>query len=168
MITTAVLRDKKLFETIAADPSAITDHNAIARCIEIKAEIVSSDPFEHGERKLLNLGHTAGHAIEIASNFGISHGNAVAIGMMLAAEAGVRSGITSCECKEKIKAALKANNLPTTSAVDPEKLIEIMLKDKKRSGNTITLIVPREIGDCLRCETSVDKLSEFWCSASGK
>ena len=133
----------------------------IKRCVEIKRDVVYRDEFENGERKLLNFGHTIGHAIEKCSHLSISHGNAVAIGMVIATRGAYKMGITPENFTEMLIEILKANGLPTACEFTAEELYKISLSDKKRSLDTISLIIPEKYGLCKIEKISVDNLKEF-------
>lgn len=147
-IKTGVLCDESLFAlfedgTLTADPGEV-----IARCIAYKAGVVERDEKEQGERKLLNLGHTVGHAIEKCSGFTIPHGHAVAAGLAIMARAAETLGWTEEPLAARIAACLAKNGLPTGTDYTAEALAQAALSDKKRAGNTITVVVPRRIGAC--------------------
>ena len=133
----------------------------IKRCVEIKRDVVHRDEFESGERKLLNFGHTIGHAIEKCSHLSISHGNAVAIGMVIATRGSYKMGLVGEDFTEMLVHILKANGLPTTCEFTAEELYKISLSDKKRSLDTISLIIPEKYGLCKIEKISVDNLKEF-------
>ena len=147
-IKTGVLCDESLFSlfedgTLAAEPSEV-----IARCVAYKAGVVERDEREQGERRLLNLGHTVGHAIEACSGYAIPHGHAVAAGLAVIARAGEALGWTEEPIAARVAACLRQNGLPTGSDFSPEALAEAASADKKRSGGDITLVVPKRIGLC--------------------
>lgn len=133
----------------------------IKRCVEIKRDVVDRDEFEKGERKLLNFGHTIGHAIEKCSNLTISHGNAVAIGMVIATKGAYEIGMSDEDYSETLLQVLKANNLPTNCEFTAEQLYKASLSDKKRSLDTMALIVPEEYGLCKIMKLPVDDLLNF-------
>ena len=147
-IKTGVLCDESLFAlfedgTLKADPAEV-----IARCVAYKAGVVERDEKEQGERKLLNLGHTVGHAIEKCSGYAIPHGHAVAAGLAVMARAAERLGWTEEPLAARIAACLAKNALPVSTEYAPEALAEATLADKKRAGDSITIVVPRKIGLC--------------------
>lgn len=147
-IKTGVLCDESLFAlfedgTLTADPGEV-----IARCIAYKAGVVERDEKEQGERKLLNLGHTVGHAIEKCSGFTIPHGHAVAAGLAIMARAAETLGWTEEPLAERVAACLAKNGLPTGTDYSAEALAQAALSDKKRAGDTITVVVPRRMGAC--------------------
>ena len=133
----------------------------IKRCVEIKRDIVNRDEFEKGERKLLNFGHTIGHAIEKCSNLTISHGNAVAIGMVIATKGAFELGLSYDDYSDVLLPILKKNKLPTTCNFSADELYKITLTDKKRSRDVISLIVPEEYGLCKIHKISVEQLKDF-------
>ena len=160
-VKTGVLCDEGLFAlfedgTLKADPAEV-----IARCVEYKAGVVERDEKEQGERKLLNLGHTVGHAIEKCSGYSIPHGHAVAAGLAIIARASARLGWTSgdgARTAERICSALRLTGLPISTEYTPEALAEAALADKKRAGDSIMIVVPKEIGACALMEIPVSEL----------
>jgi 3-dehydroquinate synthase len=147
-IKTGVLCDESLFAlfedgTLTAAPAAV-----IARCVTYKAGVVERDEKEQGERKLLNLGHTVGHAIEKCSQYAIPHGHAVAAGLAVHRPVRRAPGWTEVPLAERIAVCLTKNGLPTSTAYPPQALAEAALADKKRAGGEITLVFPRRIGNC--------------------
>ena len=147
-IKTGILCDESLFSlfedgTLTADPAEV-----IARCVAYKAGVVERDEKEQNERRLLNLGHTIGHAIEKCSNYTIPHGHAVAAGLAIMARAAQRLGWTDEQIAERIVDCLSKNGLPTSTAYSAEDLAYAASADKKRAGSDITIVVPRKIGTC--------------------
>lgn len=120
----------------------------VVRSIEIKAEIVLSDEREHGLRKVLNFGHTIGHALEALSGYQLAHGEAVAIGMALESAVAERAGIAEAGTSERIRVALGAAGLPTDrpKAISGEKVMAAMRSDKKVRGGMVEYSLPRCIG----------------------
>ena len=133
----------------------------IKRCVEIKRDVVDRDEFEKGERKLLNFGHTIGHAIEKCSNLTISHGNAVAIGMVIATKGAFELGLSYDDYSDVLVPLLQKNNLPTTCAFSADELYKVTLTDKKRSRDVISLIVPEEYGLCKIHKINIEQLKDF-------
>ena len=122
----------------------------IAENLAVKVGIVREDPFERtGRRLLLNCGHTVGHAVEIATNFAVSHGEAVAIGCVEEARLAVRMGLAAPEWPDELAARFAAVGLPTTllNGLTFDALIPLMRGDKKRTGNTVTFALPCGNGD---------------------
>jgi 3-dehydroquinate synthase len=116
--------------------------------IEIKSAIVSRDEHEGGLRKLLNFGHTAGHAAEILSGFTISHGEAVAMGMVVEARIAELAGVAERGTAETIRNAVAGAGLPVElpSGMDAARMLEVMRTDKKVRGGTIQYSLPSTIG----------------------
>lgn len=145
-----VIRDAALFRLLAT-PGGFQENlrQVIARCVEIKAEIVAGDEFDRGERALLNFGHTLGHAVERESDFAISHGQAVAIGMVAVTRLAEERGWCEAGLHAQIAQALELYELPVELPYPWERLAEAMLHDKKRRGNELTLVVPECLGRCV-------------------
>ena len=155
-----VLFSQKLFDTLAqGKPDDLTD--IITECVSFKAHIVEIDELEQNERKLLNLGHTLGHAIEKCSNFGITHGHAVAVGMALIARAGEAMGITQSGAAEQIENCLLKHSLPISCDYEADKLAQAAMSDKKRAGDSITLVLIDRIGECLLKKEPLSALREY-------
>lgn len=152
VIKYAVLFDPELFGILERDGLDFDREAVIARCIEHKRNCVQADEFDRGHRMLLNLGHTIGHAIEKCSNFKISHGKAVAIGLAIICRA------VKCPDADRIIALLRKFGLPTATDLPATDLWEAALSDKKRSGELVNLIVPKAIGDCRIAPTTVEEL----------
>ena len=120
----------------------------IVRSVEIKADIVSRDEREEGLRKVLNFGHTIGHAVEMVSGYSLLHGEAVAIGMALESKLAERIGLAKTGTAAIVIRTLQAAGLPTNLPKEcgPEAVVEAMRSDKKgRSGNT-RFALPLRIG----------------------
>jgi 3-dehydroquinate synthase len=162
VIKYAVLRDGALFETLERGGLAAACGAAVIQCcLEIKRDLVEEDEFDRGCRRLLNLGHSFGHAVEACSDYRIPHGQAVAIGMAMIAQASAEKGICSFETAERIREGLCALTLPIETAIPGEKLLDSLLRDKKRSGDTMNLIVPESIGSCRVEKASVKELGTW-------
>lgn len=140
--------------------------NAIALCVAQKRDVVNADEFDRGQRQLLNLGHTFGHAVESCSRFTVSHGKAVAIGMAMMARAAREKSLCTQETVDEILALLARFSLPTECRYPADMLLGAMLADKKIAGGTIHLIVPEAVGRCRIEAVSVDALSD-WLRAGG-
>ena len=153
MVKTAILFDHEMFSALehlamlAPLERLASLEKLVDRCAAWKQKIVDEDFKEGGKRKLLNLGHTFGHAIEKVSDFAIPHGEAVAIGMRI-----VGKDVPA------IGKILDAYGYPKYGGFDNAKILEAIRGDKKRSGDTITLIVPRKIGECELVETPMSEL----------
>lgn len=156
MIKTAILFDHEMFSalehlaTLAPLERLASLEKLVERCVNWKQKIVDEDFKEGGKRKLLNLGHTFGHAIEKVSDFSISHGEAVAMGMR----------IVGTDMPE-IDRILDAYGYGKLEGLPKDRIIDAIRRDKKRSGDRITLVVPRKIGECELVETPMTELEEW-------
>lgn len=129
--------------------------HAIRRSCEMKAEIVARDETERGDRALLNLGHTFGHALEAATGYGdrLLHGEGVAIGCVLAFEVSQKLGLCSQECPSRVRAHLRDMKMKTELSdiagelPDADDLIALMGQDKKVLDGKLRFILARDIGD---------------------
>lgn len=147
IIKYGVIADRPLFEMLSGPVNKHIEE-IIARCLNIKCRLVFEDEFDNGSRQLLNFGHTFGHAVEKCSGYGVSHGKAVAIGMVMAACAAAELGICGPECPGQIRDTVRAHGLPDSTGISKEALLDVMRSDKKRSGEAITFVFPEEIGRC--------------------
>jgi 3-dehydroquinate synthase len=138
---------------LAREPAALAQ--AVARCVEMKAEIVAEDETEQGRRALLNLGHTFGHALEAETGYGeaLLHGEAVGAGMALAFRFSASQGLCASQEAARATAAIAAAGLPTALAdvsatpFEAERLVRHMAQDKKAQGGKLTFILARKLGD---------------------
>lgn len=129
----------------------------IRRNVFLKLKIVRKDPFETGDRKLLNFGHTIGHAIE--NTCGIAHGQAVAIGMVMAA--GISAGESGFNGARILKTVLSNYGLPIRIKFDAEAVFEVLKLDKKRSGSQINFIVLEQTGKAFIKAISLSRLKSY-------
>ncbi len=156
VIKYGVLYDETLFAHLEEKGLGFDREDVIARCVELKRDVVAQDEFDRGQRQKLNLGHTVGHGIEACSGYRISHGSAVAAGMCMVSRAAARKGICSQSCAERIENVIQAFGLPTSSEYSAKELYRWALSDKKRSGGTVNLILPEKIGFCRMEATAVE------------
>ncbi len=131
---------------LAHDPDTLS--HAVRRSCELKAAIVAADERETGARALLNLGHTFGHAIEAGMGYGAwLHGEAVAAGMIMAAELSARAGMIGAAEVRRVRELVARAGLPTEGpALSPERYLELMAVDKKASGGKLRFVVLEAIG----------------------
>lgn len=155
-----VLCDPALFDAFRGDAKSSIE-SIVARAVEIKGEYVSRDERESGERMFLNLGHTLAHAIEKLSGYTVPHGHAVAIGTVLIARAGEKTGVTKPGTADELIDIFKRNNLPTETAFTPDELFGAAKGDKKRSGSQITVVLIEEIGKCRLEKLELDELRKL-------
>jgi 3-dehydroquinate synthase len=142
----ALIRDSGLYQRLCAyNGRSIRPHlgEIAGRCCEIKREYVQQDTFDRGARMQLNFGHTLGHAIELSVE-GILHGEAVAMGMVAAAGWSEALGVCPSGTRERTEAILAQYGLPTEIKRAPA---ELMMQDKKGAGDSISVVLLRDIGD---------------------
>lgn len=157
VIKHCIIADPDLFEQLRAAPPltpADVKIEWLTRAIQVKTDIVERDPFERGERAKLNLGHTFGHAYEILSEFTLTHGEAVSIGIVTAARLSERLGLAEKGVAQTIESTLDAFGLPTAwdYAASPEDIWTMMQSDKKKAGAGLRFVLPRAIGDVVVTE----------------
>ena len=155
VIKYGILYDPKLFAHLEEKGLDFDREAVITRCVELKRDVVMEDEFDTGARMKLNLGHTIGHGVEARSNFTLSHGKSVAIGMAIVCRA------SACPDTPRILAILQKFGLPVTTGESVQDIYNYTLSDKKRSGDTVRLIIPRRIGDCAIVPTPVHTLKSF-------
>lgn len=160
VIKYAVLRGGLLEDLIMSDVEDNIDE-IIEECVRIKSEYVCSDEFDKGDRQFLNLGHTAGHAIERVSKFSVPHGSAVSAGMCIVARACSKMGICTAQTAEKIEMLCEKFNLPTFAKYGYNELYEASLSDKKREGSEVSVVMIKDMGDCYLYKTSTEVLKEI-------
>ena len=119
----------------------------VARCVELKAEVVGLDERESGARAVLNYGHTVGHAIEAASGFAATHGRAISQGMRVAARLGVAQRLCEEDVVDATDRLLEAYGLPgRLPRVEVGAVLEAVTRDKKASGGRVAWVLPRRLG----------------------
>ncbi len=161
IIKYGVLFDRHLFSHLQEKGLAFDREYVIPRCIELKRDVVAADEFDCGQRQLLNLGHTIGHGIEKQSGYRVSHGQAVAAGMAIIAKASWRNALCTKEVYDSIHAIITSFGLPATTAYTGLQLYSSALSDKKRSGQSVNLIIPKAIGECVILPTATDVIQSF-------
>lgn len=172
-IKTGILGDEKLFALFEGGLKQENLNAVIESCIKIKADVVCKDEKEGSLRKILNFGHTIGHAIEKLSNYTVPHGYAVAQGMMAVCAGADAMHLVDEPCSARIKQVLAQNNLPTTINYSAEELYSAVILDKKRSTSGLTLVIPKKIGTVALKECNLDEVRAFLqlaiplCSAEG-
>lgn len=146
VVKAGIIGDPELFaylERGVVDDMAWFIHRAVA----VKIAVVEADPYERGHRAVLNLGHTFGHALELLSEYSMRHGEAVAIGMAVAARLAERLGLCRTETAQRIITTLQRLGLPTTTpAYAAETVWEAMTRDKKKRGGRLRFVLPHDIG----------------------
>ncbi len=150
---------EKIFDWMKDPKTRIEE--VIGECVRIKRDIVEKDEKDTGERQLLNFGHTFGHGIEKCSGYRISHGKAVAVGMALMARGAVRMGTGTKDCLENLTGVIKNAGLPTETDFTAEEIFSAVLSDKKRTGDSITLVIPDRTGHCRLEKMPVETAKEY-------
>ena len=153
-----VITDKALFEKMEKEWNV---EEVIARCVEIKAQVVNEDEFDLGTRQLLNFGHTIGHAIEKCSNFEISHGHGVAMGMVVVTRVSEKRGYCPQGTLEELIKTLEKCKLPTRCPYSAKELTLAAMGDKKRTGGEITVVIPEKIGKCTLKKINITEMEGF-------
>lgn len=157
------IKSAELFERLENENPKDFIDDLIYECLDIKRIVVENDEKEHGERALLNFGHTCGHAIEKLWNFEtVSHGEAVGIGMVMIAEAGERAGITKPGTKGRIVSVLNKNNMKITDTHKISEIVSAMSADKKRTGTGIKFVMLKEIGNSFIYPVENDKINNLF------
>lgn len=155
-----ILRDESLFHLLETQNIWQNIEEIVARNVRIKAEFVAQDERDTGIRQQLNLGHTLGHAIEKLSNYALSHGQAVAIGMAYAARIAHRLQLCDETVPSRIERALTAAGLPVSAPFSAEEITAVALGDKKRAGDVLHMVLPLSIGACTLHNVPVGMLKD--------
>jgi len=154
VIKYGVACDAALFSQLQRELAAVTDQRAdalvavIAQCCRIKAAIVSSDEREAGPRRVLNFGHTAGHALETLTGYRrFRHGEAVGWGMLVASELAASRGMFSAQDRDAVRSLImQLGPLPQVADVPVSQMIQVMRRDKKVAGGRLHFVLPSGIG----------------------
>jgi 3-dehydroquinate synthase len=165
IVKAAAMDDQSLFSflegnvhpALQLDPQVM--ETLVYRSLSIKAGIVTRDEREKGERRKLNFGHTLGHALEKVT--GLSHGEAISLGMVLAAELSVKKGCLSESEANRLKALLQRFGLPVRLSFSVDKITAALRMDKKRHGKTIHFVFLQGIGSCSVEEIGLGELERL-------
>lgn len=149
--------EKNVDGALAKDRSILG--KMIHESVKIKAGVVQNDEKESGERRILNFGHTFAHSIELY--MGLTHGEAVAIGMVLAAQASVKMGLLKPEEAGRLKKLLENYRLPVRFSLDKNLVFNTLLKDKKREGDSINLVLLEGLGNAVVRKVSLNQMEEI-------
>lgn len=161
VIKYGVLGNRSLFSQLEQAGPDFDREDVIAQCVAQKARLVEEDERDHGSRQLLNLGHTVGHAIELCSGLEESHGSAVAAGMAIVMRAAANAGLCDPAAARAVERLLKQFQLPTGTAFSAGELTWAALSDKKRRGDSLTLVLPRQVGDTVLHPVPIQQLEGF-------
>lgn len=156
------IKDEKLFEIFENENFENNLDEIIKRSVAVKKQLAEKDEFDLGERKLLNFGHTLGHAYEKLGNFEtFSHGEAVAIGMNEITKISEKLGLTKAGTAERLAEVLKKNSLPVSSSFAKKDVLKAVLHDKKISGSFIDLAVLKSIGSSFIHRVPCSRIADF-------
>ena len=156
------IKDAAFFENLEKEDALSHIDEVIETCVSIKRDVVSRDEREAGERMLLNFGHTLGHAIEKIYHFtGITHGMAVAIGMVLIARAGEAHGVTAAGTADRIVRLCEKYQLPTADRASFSEMAQAAQGDKKTAGSRINLVLLKTIGESFILQLPLEELEAF-------
>ena len=161
VIKYGMLYDAELIQYLMQTGPDFDREAVVLKCVSYKRDVVQEDEFDTGSRQKLNFGHTIGHGIEAGSNYQITHGQAVAAGMAIVSRAAASRGLCSIRVCQNLEDLLQRFELPTKTELTADSLYMSALSDKKRSGGSVNLIVPREIGSCEMIRTPVSELQSF-------
>lgn len=166
-IKAGIIADPQILTMIDSSADELLDDNDLlteiaAKAVKVKRTIVEEDERESGKRALLNLGHTAAHAIEKCSAYGISHGHAVAMGMAMISAAAAAESLCEKACHEEIVSILRQAGFALTCPYSAKELTSAALHDKKRRGDSITLVIPEAAGSCRLKKIPVGELEAFF------
>ena len=146
-----IIGDPELFSIVEHgwEPSRLHLGDVIRRALAVKIRIVEEDPLEQGVRAALNLGHTIGHAVEVASDYALRHGEAVAIGLVAEAQLAEALDVARAGVARQIRLALRSLSLPVAipDHIPHETIVRVMSADKKKSAGTVRFTLPAAVGD---------------------
>lgn len=162
VVKCAMLSGEPLFSSLPHAPV----EQVIAACVEIKRDLVQADEYDAGCRRLLNFGHTVGHAIESCSGYAVPHGFAVAAGMAVLTRAACCRGLCGADTLGALRHLLDAYGLSDTTAFSAQALAAAALSDKKRRGESLSLVLPEAVGRC-RVETIPAEEFVLWLRDGG-
>ena len=150
VVKASIIGDPSLFNLCAQGWEEVQANldPIVRRSIAVKIKVIEADPFERGERAALNLGHTIGHAVELVSEFGLKHGEAIAIGMVAEARLAEVIGLTEKGLAEQVEGVLHSLGLPTRipENLDKHAIREAIYRDKKLAGGKVHFALPAKIG----------------------
>ncbi len=156
IIKCAAIGDEEAFCRL--ERGDMSDEEAVFMALKVKAALVEKDEFDRGDRRLLNFGHTVGHAVESASGYSLLHGEAVSIGMAAMAKTGERLGVTEIGTAKRLTALLKAYSLPVRYDGDKRAVYENLVYDKKTEGALVDAVLLTKIGAAVRKKLKREEL----------
>lgn len=156
------IKNSELFKTLEGNNAKDIIEDIIYECVKIKRDVVENDELDKGERALLNFGHTLGHAIEKEHNFEtISHGQAVAVGMVMITKASENAGLTPKGTADRIARLCEKYNLPFADSTPIENIVKSSFSDKKSTGKAISLVIIDDIGTSRIYPVAKDDMLKF-------
>lgn len=165
MVKHALITDSEKFSFMESHVSELLGCNIdvitplVAKSVQIKANIVSTDEHERGERKKLNLGHTWGHAVEKVS--GLPHGQSVSIGIEFAARLSTSKGLLEKKDYMRILDLLRNLRLPVSTHINHQLIFDVLVKDKKRTSDAVDFILINGIGNAVIERLSLGEIRDF-------
>lgn len=167
VIKYGVIKSEGLFEKLFnIDLNSFAEHKELAEsiiseCVSIKSKVVCEDEYDNGIRQILNFGHTIGHCIELLSNYEIPHGTAVSIGMVSITKSCNEKNICTADSYDRLTELIEKHGMAKTLPFEKSEIVKSALHDKKRKGDMITLVLPKNIGSCELRKISIDEISEY-------
>ncbi len=161
-----VIGAEDLFRRWKTTPVKAMYEETVEAAVTMKRDLVEKDEFDRGDRMLLNFGHTFGHAAEACSQYGLLHGEAVAMGMAVITKAAETFGYAASGTAEELTETLRFYGLPVEIPYPKEALLPHLWLDKKGRGETVNLIVPERIGKCRILPVKKEDLGS-WLEAGG-
>ena len=149
VIKYGMIKDAAFLQQLKEKSAGQWISEVIFRCVSMKRDVVMQDEFDTAERMLLNFGHTIGHSVESCSHYQIPHGLAVAMGMTAITRAAQRMGVCTAGTAEVLEQVLDAYQLPKEVPYSPEELFHAAMTDKKKTGDTLRIVVPEKPGHCI-------------------
>lgn len=163
-----IIKDEVILDKLERENIFDSLEELIYRCINIKKAYVEQDEFDLEDRHYLNFGHTVGHALENLSNYSLSHGKAVGLGMLTEIKISDSLGLEISGLEERIKNIFLKFDLPINYSCDLKALIWAMVRDKKNQGELITFIFPKKIGECEIYKLEQNKVYQILLGSSFK
>ena len=152
--------DKEIFEQVENNLADI--EKLVYLCVDYKRRIVEEDEFESGNRKLLNLGHTVAHGIEVFSNYKIAHGDAVSMGVKVVINSAYRLKYIDNETRERMLNVISKCSDCVLFKYTVQEVLQAVVYDKKRSGDLISIVMVHGIGDCRVEKIKFSRLMEYF------
>ncbi len=168
VIKYAMIKDESIFSLIDGGRAKENIEELIAACVRAKRDVVCEDEFEGGVRAILNFGHTPAHAIEKESEYRISHGRAVAMGMKIMTKASYLRGKCGLSTLQKLNEVLSEYSLSELCPYSGEVLSKIALSDKKASGDEILLVYTSGTGKALIEKTPLCEIEKIFDDGLGE